>query len=367
MSDTFEFIKEYRNIYENATYTEKLLESASSVLELGMYENQLRKTLETMVNKLISEFNIQCEANLILKSKIDLLYEKGVIDRDSKDNFHTMRIEGNSGSHARETMDTHSSQNYYKEKREKDENAFKRLFVECHAFVEVYMPKVGNGGSASVASSVSTSSNVSSYSAKPQSTSVGSSVKYGSAQNTNVFTVKKGVSSLFMVAIVFALVFGSCRASVFIIQAIEDNSGKNIPILLCVVIYICFCAIGVWLIDTITKPLAYKGVLQFCGHRLVISGGDVILGGDLFVDNIRVSARGGKPLAAMKPLTVKRGDGRTATLFRSCKTADGFDMYIYQYTKFSYVKYNICINDLLIVEGDYINLDNLRKLENSRY
>ena len=141
MTDNFEFISEYRNIYENAIYTEMLLETASSVLELGSYENQLRKTAETMINKLISEFNLQCEPRLDLRGKIDFLYKSGIIDAASKDNYHTMRMEGNPGSHAHETMDTHASKNYYDEKRAKDENAFKRLYVECHAFVEVYMPK----------------------------------------------------------------------------------------------------------------------------------------------------------------------------------------------------------------------------------
>ena len=75
MTDNFEFISEYRNIYENAIYTEMLLETASSVLELGSYENQLRKTAETMINKLISEFNLQCEPRLDLRGKIDFLYK----------------------------------------------------------------------------------------------------------------------------------------------------------------------------------------------------------------------------------------------------------------------------------------------------
>lgn len=257
MSETFEFIKEYRNIYENVAYTEQLLESATSVLELGSYENQMRKTAETMINKLISEFNVQCDERTDLRNKIDLLYERGIIDRASKDNYHTMRMEGNTGSHAHDTMDTHSAQNYYKEKREKDENAFKRLFVECHAFVEVYMPKV-NGGSNISASSTnsasieSTLSSASSYSANPQQANSESSVKYGSSQNTMLIdTPKKGANPLLvMVSLVIfvALLVIPIFASVFIGELIygSRNLGTGTEMAITFAIVAFLYAIEVW-------------------------------------------------------------------------------------------------------------------------
>ena len=356
MSETFEFIREYRNIYENATYTEQLLESATSVLELGSYENQMRKTAETMINKLISEFNVKCESRLDLRGKIDLLYERGIIDRPSKDNYHTMRMEGNPGSHAHETMDTHSAQNYYKEKREKDENAFKRLFVECHAFVEVYMPKV-NGGSntytdSSNSASTSTPSSAS-YQAKPQSTNTGSSVKYGSAQNSNVFMVKKGGNrNTYMMIILIPM----CILLVPIISIYISliNGTDTMKQFAWTFIYMFIFVLWGFVCRAYYVKVERNsyGILNFCSHKLEIGGGT-----GCRVDDMPI------PVTSQQ-LTAIRKDGKKATLAFDHKTSDGFDIYVYLYMKSGYWKYDIYINELLIVEGDYIDLDNLRKLEN---
>ena len=349
MSETFEFIREYRNIYENATYTEQLLESATSVLELGSYENQMRKTAETMINKLISEFNVKCESRLDLRGKIDLLYERGIIDRASKDNYHTMRMEGNPGSHAHETMDTRAAKNYYNEKREKDENAFKRLFVECHAFVEVYMPKVNGGSNTYAASSNSASTSTpssASYQAKPQTTSAGSSVKYGSSQNSTMFTVKKGANIGVDCTIA---ILGSLIALFASVYNLYINESIYSFILL-------FFIIGVvtTVIEKFYLKKTYYGILNFCSHKLEIEAGR-----GCFVDGMPIT-----PIASQQ-LTAIRKDGKKATLLIKHKTSDGFDIYVYYYKKSGYWEYDIYINELLIVEGNYINLDNLSKLEDS--
>ncbi|MDO4965099.1 MAG: DUF4145 domain-containing protein [Lachnospiraceae bacterium] len=169
MSDYFDFLKDYKNIYENASYTEELLESVDSIYKLSSFENQMRKTLETIVNKLISVKLGNVDSSLDLRRKIDLLYSKGIIDAISKDNYHTIRQGGNIGSHALNTMDTYSQQKFYAERRELAENSYKRLYVECHRFVFEYM--ANQVTIENVANTKTNSSNSSSYSSNTENSS----------------------------------------------------------------------------------------------------------------------------------------------------------------------------------------------------
>ena len=165
MSEYFDFLKNYKNIYENAIYTEEMLDSVDSIYKLGSFENQMRKTLEAIVNKLVSVKLINPDPYLDLSGKINLLYKEDIIDFDSKDNYHTIRKCGNGGSHADKTMDTYSQQRLYKKRRAEAENAYKRLYVECHKFVFTYMADeagLRNGADSSEPSAYSNNITVSS-------------------------------------------------------------------------------------------------------------------------------------------------------------------------------------------------------------
>ena len=161
MSEYFDCVKEYKNIYNYAIQAEEALETADSVYRLDTFFNELRKAEEAILNKLIKEYSVQTEDGLNLFGKIDLLRELNIIDEDSKNNFHAMRKGGNEGSHAGETMDTRSERNYFQEQKKRAEYLFKCLYVECCNFANEYMP---NAASGIVQSSNATTSRKSSHS-----------------------------------------------------------------------------------------------------------------------------------------------------------------------------------------------------------
>lgn len=161
MSEYFDCVKEYKNIYNYAIQAEEALEKADSIYRLDTFFNELRKAEESILNKLIKEYSVETEDDINLFGKIELLHELNIIDEDSKDNFHAMRKGGNEGSHAGETMDTHSEQKYYEEQKKRAEYLFKCLYVECCNFADEYMPNAAYGSvqSSNVATSGGGNSN----------------------------------------------------------------------------------------------------------------------------------------------------------------------------------------------------------------
>lgn len=369
MSEYFDCVKEYKNIYENAVYTEELLEKASSVLELGTAENQLRKAAETIVNKLIKEFSVECSEHTEFKEKIDLLYKLNIIDKDSKDNFHTMRMEGNPGSHAGDTMDTHSARNYYNRKRKQDETAFKCLYVECFRFANEYIKKTENHGVSYKANyNASDSYNKSqAVNEKPKN----SSVTYGSAQNSSKFTDREeginysgtkfgcGVLSVILAAIIVIYIASKPGMG---IEDIKDAVAASVILLL--ISYLINIIIGSVFDIYANKKALYSGTLRFGNNTL-----NLIAKGIEPLDNVEVTINGqiieddeidGEVVEEIKLI---RDDGETANCILKHDTEHGYKIKVYKYYEKHCPRFDIVINDQKVVEGEKINLNMLKNAE----
>ena len=382
MRDYFECVKEYKNIYNYAILAQEELETADTVYKLSTFFNTLRKATEAILNKLIEVYSVQAEEGLNLFGKIDLLYKLHIIDKDSKDNFHAMRMDGNDGSHAGETMDTRSERTQFKEQKKRAEYLFKCLYVECCNFANEYMP---NANKQRAIDNVSNSSAGTSQNVEKAK----SSVTYGSAQDGSTFTVKEEygnysnanffdkISSLLMwgsfgLFIVFALLdrFGIINNPFTIVMGVRRYAFYilQFPIVM-LAGYICSGLSSV-IRKTADKETIYQGRLKV---------GEYTLGIDLSgvkASDVRATINGQDIVINEKDEQdyIIDGDETKAYCIGKYDTKDGFVIKIYTFDDFTtkenviveFPRFNIVINDQLVVEGDKIKLDKLQQAEASR-
>ena len=382
MDDTFEFLKEYKNIYNYAINTQEAYEAADTIYKLGTFENELRKTTEAILNKLIKEYSLKADGELNIYGKIELLFKNRIIDKDSKSNFHTMRMEGNEGSHAGETMDTRKERSMYQERKQKADYLFKCLYVECYRFVNEYMPKSPSVSdkvsenrsqtSPSERGSVNNSNshkveledvNVKESSTKQEETnSKSSSVTFGTVHKSNVFTQKKELYDYGAAKVgckMFELLIIIC-ATVYYIASKQPSDSEAISfIFICVLAFMALSIIDIPFYNKANRVNFYSGALDVpdSDYPLRISA-QGIKGGEKI--QITVAGRPVEVKDYPEKEAITRKDGTKAHCIAKCDTTKGYVFKIYKfYHEKYYPRFDVILNGRLVVEGEKINLDKL--------